>query len=198
MPYMREGATKISDHWVRSPLLNVNRACQTCHRADEAELKSRVDAIQQRTYDLMQRAGVAVVDLIDAIQTAKAANAAAPGLESALTAQRRAQWRLDFIAAENSMGFHAPQEAARILGEAIDYARQGQVAVLGGVVTQPPPAPTPAVPLDAPAPGKSALAPKASAAAASASATPPRAAAPAATLPTAAPQATPAASGTTR
>ena len=24
------------------------------------------------------------------------------------------------------MGFHAPQEAARILGEAIDYARQGQ------------------------------------------------------------------------
>jgi nitrite reductase (cytochrome c-552) len=44
--------------------------------------------------------------------------------------QRRAQWRLDYIAAENSMGFHAPQEAARILGEAIDFARQGQVAVL--------------------------------------------------------------------
>ena len=31
MPYMRDGATKVSDHWVRSPLLNVNRACQTCH-----------------------------------------------------------------------------------------------------------------------------------------------------------------------
>jgi nitrite reductase (cytochrome c-552) len=31
-------------------------------------------------------------------------------------------------AAENSMGFHAPQELARILGEAIDYARQGQRA----------------------------------------------------------------------
>jgi nitrite reductase (cytochrome c-552) len=26
------------------------------------------------------------------------------------------------------MGFHAPQELARILGEAIDYARQAQVA----------------------------------------------------------------------
>ena len=26
------------------------------------------------------------------------------------------------------MGFHAPQELARILGEAIDYARQGQLA----------------------------------------------------------------------
>jgi len=27
------------------------------------------------------------------------------------------------------MGFHAPQEAARILAEAIDYARQGQLAL---------------------------------------------------------------------
>jgi nitrite reductase (cytochrome c-552) len=48
----------------------------------------------------------------------------------ALELQRKAQWRLDFIAAENSMGFHAPQEAARVLGEAADYARQGQVAAL--------------------------------------------------------------------
>jgi nitrite reductase (cytochrome c-552) len=197
MPYMREGATKISDHWVRSPLLNVNRACQTCHRANEAEMKSRVDAIQQRTYDLMQRAGVAIVDLIDAIQTAKAANAAAPGLQNALTAQRRAQWRLDFIAAENSMGFHAPQEAARILGEAIDYARQGQIAVLGGTVKQPPPAPAPAAPLDAPAPSKSAPAPKTSAPAATTSAAAPRAAAPA-SAPTPAAKATPTASGATR
>jgi nitrite reductase (cytochrome c-552) len=35
MPYMRDGASKVSDHWVRSPLLNINRACQTCHRASE-------------------------------------------------------------------------------------------------------------------------------------------------------------------
>ena len=39
------------------------------------------------------------------------------------------------IAAENSMGFHAPQEAARVLGEAIDYARQGQIAALGAGAT---------------------------------------------------------------
>jgi nitrite reductase (cytochrome c-552) len=42
--------------------------------------------------------------------------------------QRKAQWRLDFVAAENSMGFHAAQETARILGESIDYSRQGQLA----------------------------------------------------------------------
>ncbi|HKA90968.1 MAG TPA: ammonia-forming cytochrome c nitrite reductase subunit c552 [Haliangiales bacterium] len=130
MPYMREGATKVSDHWVRSPLLNINRACQTCHRFSEEEIKARVDVIQQRNYDLLQRGGQALMALLDAVQAAKAKGATPEQLAPALKLQRRAQWRLDFIAAENSMGFHAPQEAARILGEAIDYARQGQVAAV--------------------------------------------------------------------
>jgi nitrite reductase (cytochrome c-552) len=43
--------------------------------------------------------------------------------------QRKAQWRTDFVNAENSMGFHAPQETARILAEAIDFARQGELAI---------------------------------------------------------------------
>jgi nitrite reductase (cytochrome c-552) len=130
MPYVREGATKVSDHWVRSPLLNVNRACQTCHRASEREMLERVEAIQSRNYELLQRGGAAIVDLIDEIVKAKGEGATQAELLLALALQRRAQWRLDFIAAENSMGFHAPQEAARVLGEAIDYARRGQVAVL--------------------------------------------------------------------
>jgi nitrite reductase (cytochrome c-552) len=130
MPYMREGASKVSDHWVRSPLLNVNRACQICHRASETEMKARVDAIQSKNYELLQRGGAAIVDLIEAIVAARAAGATPEELAKARALQRRAQWRLDFIAAENSMGFHAPQEAARVLGQAIDYARQGQVAAL--------------------------------------------------------------------
>ncbi len=132
MPYVREGATKVSDHWVRSPLLNVNRACQTCHRTSEDELKQRADVIQQRNYDLMQRGGAAIVALIDAAVAAKANGVAPEVLAAAQKLQRRAQWRLDFIAAENSMGFHAPQEAARVLGEAIDYARQGEIVLLRG------------------------------------------------------------------
>ncbi len=70
------------------------------------------------------------MDLLDAIEQAKAEGATVDDLKAALELQRKAQWRLDFIAAENSMGFHAPQEAARVLGEAADYARQGQVAAL--------------------------------------------------------------------
>jgi nitrite reductase (cytochrome c-552) len=130
MPYMREGASKVSDHWVRSPLLNVNHACQTCHRASEDEMQARVATIQGRNYELLQRGGAAIVELIDAVVKAKAEGATDVELAPALALQRRAQWRLDYIAAENSMGFHAPQEAARVLGEAIDYARQGVIAAL--------------------------------------------------------------------
>jgi nitrite reductase (cytochrome c-552) len=130
MPYAREGATKVSDHWVRSPLLNINRACQTCHRFSESELAARVDVIQSRNYELLQRGGAALVELLDAIVAAQASGASPEALARARDLQRKAQWRLDFIAAENSMGFHAPQEAARVLAQAIDYARQGQLAAV--------------------------------------------------------------------
>jgi nitrite reductase (cytochrome c-552) len=127
MPYQRIGAQKVSDHWVRSPLLNLNRACQTCHAVAEAELAGRVLTIQDRHYALLQRTAKATTDMLDAIVTAKKAGASETDLQAAATLHKKAQWRLDFVAAENSMGFHAPQEMARILGEAIDFARQGQL-----------------------------------------------------------------------
>ena len=129
MPYMREGAIKISDHQVRSPLLDVSRSCQTCHRFPEAEIKARVEIIQDRTKALMDRAEDAVVALIDALQQARKDGMNEVALQPVFALQRKAQWRVDFVNAENSMGFHAPQEAARILAEAIDYARQGQLAL---------------------------------------------------------------------
>ena len=178
MPYMRQGAMKVSDHWVRSPLLNVQRACQTCHAVDTDELKARVNGIQQRHFDLLSRAGGVLVEMLDTVKAVRApweashraaAEAAAqeklakdaafaklsaddqakklrqvaqgmlndqwaevvaadPQLKAVAELHRKAQWRLDFVAAENSMGFHAPQEGARILGESIDYSRQAQLA----------------------------------------------------------------------
>jgi len=127
MPYKREGAVKISDHHVQSPLRNISQSCQTCHRVPEAELKARVETIQDRTHKLMLRAEDAVVALIKDLEAAKKAGAPEDKLMDVFELQRKAQWRVDFINAENSMGFHAPQEAARILGEAIDFARQGQL-----------------------------------------------------------------------
>jgi nitrite reductase (cytochrome c-552) len=184
MPYKREGAQKISDHWVRSPVLQPNRACATCHPYNDDELKARVTAIQDRHFEMLTDAGNAAVAMIDAIvavrkpydekhregAVAKAratlsgqeafgklspeeqekkmaaevkANllaswreviAKTPALQELEKLQRAAQWRLDFVAAENSMGFHAPQELARILAESIDLSRQAQVkaTALGG------------------------------------------------------------------
>jgi nitrite reductase (cytochrome c-552) len=129
MPYKREGAMKISDHHVRSPLLNINRACQTCHKWPEEELKARVETIQTRTFLLRNLAMDALVDLIRDIKAADAAGTSDTELAAARDFQRKAQFRLDFVEAENSTGFHAPQEAARILAESIDFSRRGQMAL---------------------------------------------------------------------
>lgn len=129
MPYTRVGAHKISDHHIQSPLLNINKACQTCHKWPEAELKDRVETIQARTFELRNKAMDALMDLIDDIKNAKAAGAATNELAKAQDFQRKAQFYLDFVEAENSTGFHAPQEAVRILGESIDFSRKGQNAL---------------------------------------------------------------------
>ncbi|HSL84813.1 MAG TPA: ammonia-forming cytochrome c nitrite reductase subunit c552, partial [Thermoanaerobaculia bacterium] len=143
MPYLRVGAKKVSDHWVRSPLLNVDNACMTCHQFSEEELLNRAHAIQDRTYQLRNVAIDAVLDLTRAIPRAEAAGAEPARLAAARTYQRRAQFLTDFVEAENSMGFHAPQEAARTLGLAINYARLGTAALFGDEL---PPADPPLLP----------------------------------------------------
>ncbi|MFL6194094.1 MAG: ammonia-forming cytochrome c nitrite reductase subunit c552 [Thermoanaerobaculia bacterium] len=137
MPYVRVGAQKISDHHVRSPVLNIANACQTCHRWPEEELKARVETIQARTFELRNVAMNALVDLIGDLKAAKASGASDAQLATARDFQRKAQFYLDFIEAENSMGFHAPQEAARILGQSIDFSRRGQMALRGQLPSAP-------------------------------------------------------------
>lgn len=114
---------------MQSPVLNLNRACQTCHKFPEEELRARVEAIQGRTYEMRNVALDAVLQLTRDIAAVVARDSGDVRLVKARDFQRRAQFFTDFIEAENSMGFHAPQEAVRILGRAIDYARQGEIAL---------------------------------------------------------------------
>jgi nitrite reductase (cytochrome c-552) len=172
MPYQRVGAQKITDHHVQSPLLMVNRACQTCHRFSEEELLSRAHEIQGRFFETRNRGFDAVVALINDLKAAKAAGRSDAELSTARDLQRKSQFFLDFVEAENSTGFHAPGEALRILSMAIDYARQGQLALRGAQVLVTPPLtvgdPSPAKP-----PASAAASAPASASAA-ASAAPPK------------------------
>lgn len=131
MPYMRVGALKISDHHVRSPLLNINNACQTCHKVPEAELKARAETIQERFVQIRNVAMNALMDLIQDLKAAREAGADDAQLADARDFQRKAQFLIDFIEAENSTGFHAPQETARIATLALDYCRKGQIALRG-------------------------------------------------------------------
>src|SRR5262245_26633289 len=124
MPFKREGAQKISDHHVRSPVLNINRACQTCHRWSEDELKQRVTIIQDRTFEMRNMAVDAVLQLAKDIAAQVSRDSTAASVKLARDYHRKAQFLADFIEAENSMGFHADQEAARILAKSIDYSRR--------------------------------------------------------------------------
>jgi nitrite reductase (cytochrome c-552) len=139
MPYMRQGGLKISDHQVNSPLLKINRSCQTCHHFPEAELQARAEDIQDKFFNLRNTALDALVDLINDIKAEKAKGAQDAQLAQARQYQREGQFMIDFVMSENSMGFHAPQEATRILGDAINLCRLGQLSLHGA----PPPSHNP-------------------------------------------------------
>ncbi len=138
MPYERNGAMKVSSHNVQSPLNNINNACQQCHNDDEITLREKVETIQNRTMMHMERAANAMTEMLDAILEAKAAGASEEALAPVYALQRKAMWRLDYISSENSRGFHADQEATRILGESIDYSRQAQAMALRLRAPEPP------------------------------------------------------------
>ena len=150
MPFRRVGAMKVSDHHVQSPMFNIDRSCQTCHRWSEDDLRQRVHTIQDRTYQLRNMAIDAVLALTRDIAAAAARDSASTRVAEARQYQRRAQFYTDFVEAENSMGFHADQEAARILAHAIDFARKGQIVLAGGTV---PAARHPAAPATLVSPG---------------------------------------------
>jgi nitrite reductase (cytochrome c-552) len=130
MPYTRVGALKVSDHHVRSPLLNINNACQTCHKWPESELLARAETIQGRTVALRNRAMDALVELINDIEAAQKAGASAASLDAARGFQRRGQFYVDFVESENSNG---PRSAgAGASGRRDRRLRKGRVALRPG------------------------------------------------------------------
>ncbi|TLM99311.1 ammonia-forming cytochrome c nitrite reductase subunit c552, partial [bacterium] len=127
MPYTRDGAVKYSSHDVHSPLLNPSQACGQCH-TDVPYVVERVNTIQKQVNDTMLATEQAIVDAITAIKAAaEVKDVDAALLDEARVLHRKAQLRWDFIAAENSMGFHNPEEALRILADATNLARQAQL-----------------------------------------------------------------------
>jgi nitrite reductase (cytochrome c-552) len=127
MPYLRDGAMKYSSHDIMSPLLDPQQSCGQCH-TDVENVLARVSVIQDTVYQAKISTEDALIDAITAIKAAAAKSDSAPSLlDEARSLHRHAQFMWDFISSANSMGFHNPDEALRILRNATDLARQAQM-----------------------------------------------------------------------
>ncbi|OBV28829.1 cytochrome C [Helicobacter sp. CLO-3] len=150
MPYTRNGAKKVTSHQFTSPLNDVNASCKTCHRQSEDYLKQQVYDIQTSVASMQRNAEYAIVSLIEDVKSVRAKMGAMPkyqtdgkaddvkiskALSQVLDLHRKSQMRADFVNAENSTGFHNPQEASRIMGQSIAMAKEGQ-ALLVSIAAQ--------------------------------------------------------------
>lgn len=122
MPYKKVGAIKITDHHVNSPILKTNRACMTCHNIPENKLVERVNEIQENNQEMKDFVFDALVSYIKKLEK----NSAHSKIGEMRILQREAQFLFDFVEAENSNGFHAPQESARILLKSLNLIKKGE------------------------------------------------------------------------
>ena len=131
MPYTKVGVHKVSDHRVTSPLKNDLRACTQCHTESAEWLKGQVTTIQDRTVALMLRSGYATATVAKLFEMTNKAQEAGKKIDKDLYNKAKdyyeeAFYRCVFIGAENSVGFHNPTEAMRILGDATAYATKAE------------------------------------------------------------------------
>lgn len=127
MPATQVGAQKVSDHRIMSPLKNDLRACQQCHTESPELLRNQIFAIQDRTMSQFIRSGYATATVAKLFEMANKSQAAGHTIDKELYAQARnhyeeAFYRVVFIGAENSTGFHNPTETLRVLGDAATHA----------------------------------------------------------------------------
>jgi nitrite reductase (cytochrome c-552) len=131
MSYKRDGARKVSDHDIASPMLDVNGTCGTCHGTGDDVLRDRVSTIQNRFISSRDRALDALTQLIDDLEAALEDGTPQDRIALAQEFQNRASFYVDYAYSENSYGFHAPDYLQRVLSQSLDAARKGQLALRG-------------------------------------------------------------------
>lgn len=131
MPYERQGAHKVSNHSLKSPLLDANKSCATCHAGNADTVKKAVVRQQDSFIGSRDRAMDSLVTLIHGMEKLKAEDPKSPQLALAGKYQRKASFYLDYIYSENSHGAHAPDYAQEILNKSLDASRKGQLALNG-------------------------------------------------------------------
>lgn len=130
MPMMKEGTAKISSHWMTSPLRTIEQSCGTCHNQGADALRDRVIYTQQRVKEQLDVAGFALAEAHNLIgEAAKNTKVDVSKLDQARVLVREGQLYWDYVAADNSMGFHNPQKALETIALGIDRAHRAQLVV---------------------------------------------------------------------
>ncbi len=131
MPYTKVGSKKISDHRIMSPLKNDLKACQQCHTESPEWLKTQVITIQDRAASQYIRSGYALATVAKLFELTHKQQAAGKQIDKGLYDLAKDHYeegfyRNLFFGAENSLGFHNPTEAMRILGDASMHAGKAE------------------------------------------------------------------------
>ena len=134
MPTITKDGQKVSDHRIMSPLKNDLIACAACHSEKPQELREKILAIQDATMTVYLKAGYATATVAKLFEMANKAEASGKKLDKSLYSQAREQYeqafyRVIFIGAENSTGFHNPKETMRVLGDAAKFAATADAQV---------------------------------------------------------------------
>lgn len=129
MPYKSEGGIKFTDHQIRSPLENIANSCQVCHRWSEDDVRNRVTSIQDKTHEMLTNALNSITKLHLEIGDAMKLGAKDEELAASRDLVSKAQMYWDYVAAANGMGFHAPQESARVLSKSLQLATDGRLNI---------------------------------------------------------------------
>lgn len=129
MPYQREGGLKFTNHHISSPLDNISGSCQVCHRESEQKLLANVYERQNKVQELRRIAEINLARLHLEAKKAWDSGATEEEMKPVLTYIRHAQWRWDWVAAANGMGFHSPVESLRVLGTSIQKAQEARVVL---------------------------------------------------------------------
>lgn len=127
MPYRREGSIKFTDHKIQSPLNNIAGSCQVCHRESEEELRNNVYERQDKVHEVKMMAEKSLVQCHVGCRIAWENGATEEEMKPILTLITSSQWRWDWVASSNGLGFHSPVESLRVLATSIERSMDARI-----------------------------------------------------------------------
>ncbi len=127
MPYIKEGGQKFTSHRITSPLENISGTCQVCHREREETLRENVYERQEKVKEIRDKAEIELVKAHVESKAAWDAGATEAEMAPVLKHIRYSQWYWDYTSASHGASFHSPIEVSRLIGNAIDEAKEARI-----------------------------------------------------------------------